>query len=108
MTIDGLTLETLDVDDAVPTKRVVATGDIDLATAPELEARLDELIAAGVQVIVLDSAGVGFLDSSGIRALVQASQKIEAAGGQIVIENMSPPVARILDITGLTERYTRG
>lgn len=106
MTSEGLTLETVEADDSsVPTTRVVARGDIDLATAPDLAGRFEEIIGTGVQVIVLDAAGVGFLDSSGIRVLVQASQELEASGGRIVIENMSPPVARVLEITGLTERY---
>ena len=108
MTTEGLTLETQDEADAtISTKRVVARGDIDLATAPDLESHLSDLADQGVQVIVIDAAGVDFLDSSGIRVLVQASNDLEPNGGKIYIENMSAPVARILEITGLTDRYLR-
>lgn len=108
MTTEGLTLETQDeVDAATPTKRVVARGDIDLATAPELGNLLRELMTQGIRIIVIDASGVDFLDSSGIRVLVQASNDLEPDGGKIYLENMSAPVARILDITGLTERYQR-
>lgn len=108
MSTEGLSLETEDDAHAsVPTKRVIARGDIDLATAPALADRLSELMGAGMQVIAIDAAAVDFLDSSGIRVLVQASTEIEAGGGRIVIDNPSPPVVRILSITGLTERYQR-
>ena len=108
VTTEGLTLETQDeADAAIPTKRVIARGDIDLATAPELETHLSGLVSQGFRVIVIDAAGVDFLDSSGIRVLVQASNDLEPNGGKIYIENMSAPVARILEITGLTERYQR-
>ena len=108
MTTEGLTLETQDeADAAIPTKRVVARGDIDLATAPELANLLRDLTTQGVQIIVIDASGVDFLDSSGIRVLVQASNDLEPDGGKIYLENMSAPVARILDITGLTARYQR-
>ena len=108
MTTDGLTLETQDEADATtPAKRVIARGDIDLATAPDFEAFLGDLVAQGARVIVIDAAGVEFLDSSGIRVLVQASNDLEPLGGNIYLDNMSAPVARIMEITGLTERYQR-
>lgn len=108
MTTEGLTLETKDEADAPKsTKRVIASGDIDLATAPDFEAYLGELVSQGALSIVIDAAGVDFLDSSGIRVLVQASNDLEPLGGNIYLENMSPPVARIMQITGLTERYQR-
>lgn len=108
MTTEGLTLEIQDeADAAIPSKRVVARGDIDLASAPDLADLLRDLTAQGVQVIVIDASGVDFLDSSGIRVLVQASNGLEPDGGKIYLENMSAPVARILDITGLAERYQR-
>ena len=108
MTTDGLTLETQDeADAAIPTNRVIARGDIDLATAPDFEAYLGELVSQGARTIVIDAAGVDFLDSSGIRVLVQASNDLEPLGGNIYLENMSAPVARIMEITGLKERYQR-
>lgn len=108
MSIEGLALDVEDDADAsAPTKRIVARGDIDLATAPELATCLNGLIGAGVKVVVIDAAAVDFLDSSGIRVLVQASKEIEASEGRIIIDNPSPPVVRILSITGLTERYKR-
>ena len=108
MTTEGLTLETQDeVGATTPTKRVIACGDIDLATAPEFESYLADLVTQGARVIVIDTAGVEFLDSSGIRVLVQASNDLEPLGGNVYLETMSAPVARIMEITGLTERYQR-
>ena len=108
MTTEGLHLETQaggDAGDGVQTQRLVATGDLDLATAPILGERVDALISSGATVIILDAAGIEFLDSSGVRVLVQASNALEPLGGRLSIENMSAPVERVLEITGLLERY---
>lgn len=106
MTTEGLNLETRDdAGDGAQTKRIVASGDLDLATAPILGERFDALIASGATVIILDAAGIEFLDSSGIRVLVHASNALEPLGGRLSIENMSAPVERVLEITGLLELY---
>lgn len=85
--------------------RVVARGEIDLASAPILTARLDELIDDGATVIILDATGVSFLDSTGLRAILGASNRLSDIGGQLLIEGMSGAVRAVLEISGLLERY---
>lgn len=55
-------------DDSAP-RRLSVVGDLDVATAPALAARLDELQANKVDVR-LDLSKVQFIDSAGIRVLV--------------------------------------
>ncbi|MBK5223716.1 MAG: STAS domain-containing protein [Acidimicrobiia bacterium] len=85
--------------------RVVVTGEIDVASAPALGAKFDELIEAGALLVVLDSSGVEFVDSSGLRALVAASNQLQEAGGQLLIEGMSGAMQKTLEVSGLLERY---
>ena len=55
-------------DNTVP-RRLSIVGDLDLATAPALAARLDQLQADAIDVR-LDLSNVHFIDSTGIRVLV--------------------------------------
>ena len=50
---------------------VTVVGEIDLASAAALQARLDHVVATTAGTVVLDSAGVGLIDPSGLRLLVE-------------------------------------
>ena len=60
---------------------VSVTGELDVATAPDLRARLDEAIDAGSAVVIVDLLGVTFLDSTALGVLIGALKKCQAAGG---------------------------
>jgi anti-sigma B factor antagonist len=81
-----------DVDGAL-----LLTGEIDSYTAPELSERL----AGEPPVEVLDLAGVTFIDSSGLRVIVEAHQRRTAAGSRLVLRAPSAAVQRLLEISGL-------
>ena len=79
----------------------VLTGEIDAHTAPVFTARFDPLPATGV--ITLDMSGVTFMDSSGLRALVDLAGRAGAAGSSITVQAPSRSVAKIIEISGLTD-----
>jgi anti-anti-sigma factor len=85
--------------------RLVAQGEIDLETAEDLANALDSLIAEGAQLVILDASEVKFLDSSGLRVIVNCSNKLSTAGGRLLIEGMSGAVQRVLEVSGLLSRY---
>ena len=76
-------------------------GELDSHTAPDLEARLGQLPSEGD--ITLDLADLTFIDSSGLRVLVAQHQRLEDAGHALILAAPSAPVARLIEITGLTE-----
>jgi anti-sigma B factor antagonist len=78
---------------------VRATGEIDAHSAPNLAAALD---AAG-PTVRLDLSGVEFVDSSGLRVLIDAHQKLQAAGGSLTIVSPSDAVHRLLQISGVDD-----
>ena len=45
--------------------RVSLAGEIDAASAPKLDAALDELIEGGAAIVVLDASSIEFIDSIG-------------------------------------------
>jgi anti-sigma B factor antagonist len=85
--------------------RVIAVaGELDIATAPELCARLDATRASRRPRLLVDLTDVDFCDSTGLRALLGAASAVRAHGGRFAI--VCPPtgdVARLLGIVGAGE-----
>ena len=81
---------------------VVIRGELDLATAPELERVISERLDAGDDVVV-DLRELAFMDSSGLRVLVAAHTRIGSGRQQFLIVRPpeDSPIARILSIAGL-------
>jgi anti-sigma B factor antagonist len=79
-------------------------GELDLATAPRLCARLDAARGARVRRLVVDLTGVDFIDSTGLRALMGASTELRHAGGKLAVALLPEGgVARLFDVTGIRE-----
>lgn len=83
-------------------------GDIDSSSSLKLTDVMNEAIDNGARLLLLRIAGVGFLDSSGLTAIVRADRRLGELDGQLLIEGASGATQRTLEITGLLDRYTRG
>ena len=106
MTEQVLQLSTAAAPSAEPHAfRVTGHGEIDMASAPQLDAVLDDLVERGARVVIFDARGIEFLDSCGLRSIIRGGNKLSAAGGQLLIENMSGSVQRVLEVSGLLETY---
>lgn len=82
---------------------VAVVGEIDVATAPALRDRLQSCIDHGATKVVVDLLGVPFLDSTALGVLVGASKRLRDQGGSLRIVLTEPRVAKVFEITGLTE-----
>jgi anti-sigma B factor antagonist len=80
-------------------------GEVDLAVAPELQERLDVLIASGQTTIVVDLLETTFLDSIALGVLVGALEQCQSAGGELYLVVTEPRVLKVLEITGLNETF---
>jgi anti-anti-sigma factor len=76
-------------------------GEIDLSTADGVRAATD---APQAQRLVLDLRGVDFMDTSGIRLVVELMRAEDAGGPQLALVADTPPVLRLFDMAGLTSR----
>jgi anti-anti-sigma factor len=92
--------------DGVSGVRLVAVGEIDLSTADRLRAELDAALDRSAQAIVVDLAGVSFMDSTGIAVLVHARNRAVADGATVSVIDPQPTVRRILTVTGLLKALT--
>ena len=94
----------VDVSETVRAWSVVVRGEIDMQTAEKLEAVLDDVIAKGGRFVTLDLEQVDFLDSSGLRVILGASNKLADLEGRLLLEGASSAVERVLELTGVIER----
>jgi anti-anti-sigma factor len=84
---------------------VAPVGELDLSTVLPLEEELKELQGRGFREIVLDLRGLTFLDSSGLRLLVNARGHAMETGTTFSLIDGAPEVCRVLDITGLRPHF---
>lgn len=82
--------------------RLVLVGEIDAHTAPELAVHLDPLPGTDGDVVV-DVAGIEFIDSSGLRLIVETHQRAEGLSRRLVLQRPSSAVTRLFEISGLTD-----
>ena len=83
--------------------RVVPAGELDMATAPELEAQLRELRTSGFERVVLDLRDLHFVDSTGIRVIVTEHRFAAASRREFSLVGGRPAVRRALELCGLLE-----
>lgn len=80
---------------------LLLTGELDLASTSSFEQRVDELLAAGTDQLVVDLSGLTFCDSVGLNGLVRAKNRCEQRGGSLRVSGTSGQVAHVLGISGL-------
>ena len=90
----GVVVESVEAKSAV----VRVTGELDLATVPQLERALAER-PEGAAVLVIDLSDCTFVDSTCVRLLVGVAT--ESAGGKTAIVATDPGILRVLEITAL-------
>ena len=84
---------------------LVVRGELDLATAPDLEEAVFEHLDAGHEVVV-DLRELAFMDSSGLRVLVKGHTRAVEGGPRFLIvrPREGTEVAKILTIAGLSQQ----
>jgi anti-sigma B factor antagonist len=81
------------------------SGELDIASAPQLEERIQALIDAGRARLIVDLAGLTFCDSTGIGTLVRANNECLSRGGHLRLAAPNRHVARILAVVGLLDTF---
>ncbi|MCS0604358.1 STAS domain-containing protein [Streptomyces sp. LP11] len=92
-------LQLIDREDAL----IVAAlpEDVDLFTSPDVRAAGEGLLDGGCRFLVLDTSTVAHIDSSGITVLLAFWQRLDEAGGAMVLSVPDPHLRWRLDILGL-------
>jgi len=87
------------LDDRIALVRL--SGRLNMVTAGELRDQLAATIAAGNLRVVVDLAGVDFIDSSGLGALISGLKTARQAGGDLRIAAPTEQVRLVLQLTNL-------
>ncbi len=79
-------------------------GELDLATAPALDEELARAEASTASRVVIDLTGASFIDSTGLRSLLEAHVRAEADGNRLRITGASDQALRLFRLAGLLDR----
>ena len=83
---------------------VALRGELDIADAVSVAAALAGVAARNLEIIV-DLAGLDFIDSSGVAALARGRKHARHAGGDLVLAAPQQQVLRVLTLTRLVEVF---
>jgi anti-anti-sigma factor len=70
------------------------SGELDLASAPELESQIAQAFQSGAKMVIVDLRELEFIDSTGLSVLVKAHQQAQEAGCELGIVNGGAQVRR--------------
>ena len=80
--------------------RVALQGELDLASARQMEEHFASLDEQSPSRVVVDLAGLEFIDSSGLRVLLLADARARERGYELVLLAGQEPVRRVFEMTG--------
>ena len=89
----------IDVTQASGVTVVAPRGDLDMATVAEVRRTLAGLIDGWQSRVLMDLGGVGYVDSSGLGAMVAAMKRARAAGGDVRLRALQDDVRGIFELT---------
>lgn len=87
------------IDHGDSTSRVTIHGDLDLATGPRLLAGTERALSDGLRpTVVVDLAGITFVDARGLRALIGLRDRLTDSGRTVQMANPSRQVRRLVGL----------
>jgi anti-anti-sigma factor len=79
---------------------VTARGRLDGAASGPFADQVQAMIGAERPKLLIDFAGVDFVTSAGLRAVLTILKKVKSMNGAFALCNVQKPVREVLDITG--------
>ena len=80
---------------------VTVIGEMDLATTPQVQ----KVVSRYRSRVVLDLRKVEFIDSTGIRMLIQEKRRLVAAGSDLRLLITNPFVRKVVELAGIDEMF---
>lgn len=81
------------------------SGFLDAHTVTNFETKMDEIVSAGKNKVVIDMEKLNYISSAGIGAMMGLTQRLRKTGGDLVLLNPSEKVFKILDLLGFTKIF---
>ena len=77
-------------------------GELDCSSAPDLRSRISEVLATGAGSVVLDLAGLSFIDAAGLGVLIGAERQLRQRHGHLDLRRVPRPVQRVFDVAAVS------
>jgi len=87
------------------TAEVVLDGELDISTYEDARARLAEAERAAPELLVVDLAGLRFVDSTGVRLILSADERARESGRRLALRLGDGPARRVFTALGLVDRF---
>jgi anti-sigma B factor antagonist len=78
-------------------------GELDIATAPQLEEAVTAALASGASELLIDLSGLSFVDSSGLRLFIILSDRSAREGWALGLVRPAEPSLSIFRLTGVED-----
>lgn len=104
-------VETADVADtgaegsSRPTVVLRVAGELDASRGSDLKTVIQDHARGAACEVVLDLWEVGFIDTAGLRALLESGERLTSDGGRLLLRRPAKAVRRMLARTGTEERF---
>jgi anti-sigma B factor antagonist len=97
--------EQLRIDSRSGDDRLVMSldGELDMASAPLLQAALEDAATDATSTLVLDLEQLRFMDSTGLRIILLAQARWQSRGQELALTAGSSQVQRLLAVSGVGE-----
>lgn len=76
-------------------------GRLDAASAKDIKSKINELVKNSRANIVMDLAGINFIDSTGLGCMVSCLRTVSQKGGDIKVAGLQAQVRAIFELTRL-------
>jgi anti-anti-sigma factor len=87
---------------------LTVSGEVDIATVDELLTEARACLEGVTEICDIDLAGVTFMDSSGLGALVRIRNLAQDHGKRVLLTNVPDSVSRLFEVTGLADVFETG
>ncbi|MBN6054163.1 STAS domain-containing protein [Nonomuraea sp. RK-328] len=81
-------------------------GELDAFSSDLIAPAVDTMLDSGRQRLTVDTAGLTFCDSQGLRTLLLTDRKLAAAGGAMELVHVHGTLRRVMHVTGLERAFT--
>jgi anti-sigma B factor antagonist len=94
-----------EVSEDARSARLALHGEFDIDSADSATRALDELLGRDLDAVVVDLSGLDFMDSTGVKFLVDARETAHDLGVKLSVVHGGDPVRRVLTVSGVTALF---
>jgi len=87
------------------TAEVVLTGELDITTYEDAEKQVTDAEQAAAALLIIDLAGLQFVDSTGVRLILAADERARRAGRRVALRLGDGIARRVFSALGLLDRF---